>query len=250
MVRSAQNQKLTAVLDIVQCILFNGLTFSGLNTNMIEVIVIDDHDLVRMGICRLLEDVPRLKVVAAGRSGEEAVTLAKQHEPDVVLMDVRMPGMGGLEATRKIKKHYPEMAVLAVTACIGDPYPSKLLQAGASGFITKEASLAEMTLAIQKVHLGQKYLSPEIAQRLALNAYDGNPNRGGPFADLSDRELQIAMLIVSCKKVQEISDSLFLSPKTVNTYRYRLFAKLHIDSDVELALLAVKHGLLDPSEAL
>ena len=217
---------------------------------MIEVIVIDDHDLVRMGICRLLGDVSGLKVVAEGRSGEEAVVLAKQFQPDVMLMDVRMPGMGGLEATRKIKKQYPEIAILTVTACIGDPYPSKLLQAGASGFITKEASLDEMTLAIKKVHLGQKYLSPEIAQRLALNAYDGTPNRDGPFTDLSDRELQIAMLIVSCKKVQEISDSLFLSPKTVNTYRYRLFAKLNIESDVELALLAVKHGLLDPSEAL
>jgi two-component system invasion response regulator UvrY len=216
---------------------------------MIQVIVIDDHDLVRMGICRLLEDVAGVKVIGEGRSGEEAVLLAKEHQPDVILMDVRMPGMGGLEATRKIKRLYPDIAIVVVTACIGDPYPSKLLQAGAAGFITKEANLAEMTLAIQKVHLGQKYLSPEIAQRLALNAYDGNPQKDGPFADLSDRELQIAMLIVSCKKVQEISDSLFLSPKTVNTYRYRLFAKLNIESDVELALLAVKHGLLDPSEA-
>ena len=216
---------------------------------MIQVIVIDDHDLVRMGICRLLEDVAGVKVIGEGRSGEEAVLLAKEHQPDVILMDVRMPGMGGLEATRKIKRLYPDIAIVVVTACIGDPYPSKLLQAGAAGFITKEANLAEMTLAIQKVHLGQKYLSPEIAQRLALNAYDGNPQKDGPFADLSDRELQIAMLIVSCKKVQEISDSLFLSPKTVNTYRYRLFAKLYIESDVELALLAVKHGLLDPSEA-
>jgi len=216
---------------------------------MIQVIVIDDHDLVRMGICRLLEDVAGVKVIGEGRSGEEAVLLAKEHQPDVILMDVRMPGMGGLEATRKIKRLYPDIAIVVVTACIGDPYPSKLLQAGAAGFITKEANLAEMTLAIQKVHLGQKYLSPEIAQRLALNAYDGNPQKDGPFADLSDREQQIAMLIVSCKKVQEISDSLFLSPKTVNTYRYRLFAKLNIESDVELALLAVKHGLLDPSEA-
>lgn len=217
---------------------------------MIQVIVIDDHDLVRMGICRLLEDVSSVKVVAEGRTGEDAVILAKEHQPDVILMDVRMPGMGGLEATRMIKRRFPDIAIVAVTACVGDPYPSKLLQAGAAGFITKEADLSEMTLAIQKVHLGQKYISPEIAQRLALNAYDGNPQRDGPFADLSDRELQIAMLIVSCKKVQEISDSLFLSPKTVNTYRYRLFAKLNIESDVELALLAVKHGLLDPSEAL
>jgi len=216
---------------------------------MIQVIVTDGHDLVRMGMCRLLEDVAGVKVIGEGRSGEEAVLLAKEHQPDVILMDVRMPGMGGLEATRKIKRLYPDIAIVVVTACIGDPYPSKLLQAGAAGFITKEANLAEMTLAIQKVHLGQKYLSPEIAQRLALNAYDGNPQKDGPFADLSDRELQIAMLIVSCKKVQEISDSLFLSPKTVNTYRYRLFAKLNIESDVELALLAVKHGLLDPSEA-
>lgn len=216
---------------------------------MINVIVVDDHDLVRVGIVRLLEDKKGIKVVAEGKSGEDAVHLAKELDPDVILMDVRMPGMGGLEATRKIKKLFPDIKILNVTACIGDPYPSKLLQAGSSGFITKESDIDEIEKAIIKINAGQKYLSPEIAQRMALNKFDEDGKHDGPFGELSERELQIALMIVACKKVQEISDTLFLSPKTVNTYRYRLFEKLGIQGDVELALLAVKHGLLDPSES-
>lgn len=212
---------------------------------MVDLIVVDDHDLVRMGLVKLLSDVEGLRVVAEGNSGEQAIKLAKHHEPDVMLMDVRMPGVDGIEATRKINRILPDIKVIAVTACDDDPFPTRLLQAGASGYLTKGASTEEMVKAIKTVIAGQKYLTAEIAQKLALNSLGASDN---PFNDLSDREMQIAILICSCKKVQEISDKLCLSPKTVNTYRYRIFDKLGLSSDVELTHLAIRHGLLEPQE--
>ncbi|TCS42605.1 DNA-binding NarL/FixJ family response regulator [Reinekea marinisedimentorum] len=212
---------------------------------VVELIVVDDHDLVRFGLVRLLSDVEGIRVVADGDSGEAAVKLAKKHEPDVILMDVRMPGMDGIEATRKILRQFPDIKIIAVTACGDDPFPSRLLQAGASGYLTKGASTDEMLKAIKTVMAGQKYLTPSIAQKLALQSFSGS---GNPFNDLSDREMQIATMICSCKKVQEISDKLCLSPKTVNTYRYRVFEKLSVSSDVELTHLAIRHGLLEPQE--
>lgn len=212
---------------------------------MIQVIVVDDHDLVRMGLVRLLGDADGIEVIRQGASGEDAIRLAKEHEPDVIMMDVRMPGIGGIEATRKIHRQFPDIKIIAVTACGDDPFPARLLQAGAAGYLTKGASSEEMVLAVRTVVAGQKYLAPNVAQKLALQ----NVGAGGsPFSELSDREMQIATMICSCKKVQEISDKLCLSPKTVNTYRYRIFDKLGISSDVELTHLAIRHGILEPNE--
>ncbi len=211
---------------------------------MIRVLVVDDHDLVRMGIVSLLSGSNKIQVVAEASSGEEAIDLAKQHEPDVVLMDIRMPGMGGLEATRKLLRQNEDVRVIAVTACAEDPFASRLLQAGAAGYMTKGATADEMIMAVLKVKSGQRYISPEIAQRMALKPF-ATQEDACPFDLLSDREMQISILIVNCVKVQEISDQLFLSPKTVNTYRYRIFEKLEISSDVELTRLAIRHGIID-----
>jgi two-component system, NarL family, invasion response regulator UvrY len=211
---------------------------------LIKVLVVDDHDLVRAGITRMLADIEGLQVIGQAESGEEALKKARELKPDVVLMDVKMPGIGGLEATRKLIRSHPDIKVLAVTACEEDPFPTWLLQAGAAGYLTKGAALDEMVRAIRMVFAGQRYISPPIAQQLALKAFEPQTN-GSPFELLSEREVQIALMIASCQKVQNISDKLCLSPKTVNTYRYRIFDKLAISSDVELALLAVRHGMVD-----
>ncbi|WP_375738279.1 UvrY/SirA/GacA family response regulator transcription factor [Pseudomonas boanensis] len=211
---------------------------------MIRVLVVDDHDLVRTGITRMLADVDGLQVVGQAESGEEAIKKARELKPDVVLMDVKMPGIGGLEATRKLLRSHTDLKVVAVTACEEDPFPTRLLQAGAAGYLTKGAGLDEMIQAIRQVFAGQRFISPQIAQQLALKSFQ--PQAGSsPFDLLSEREIQIALMIANCQKVQSISDKLCLSPKTVNTYRYRIFDKLSISSDVELALLAVRHGMVD-----
>lgn len=211
---------------------------------MINVLVVDDHDLVRTGIRRMLADVPGLSVVGEAGSGEEALLRVRELKPDLVLMDVKMPGIGGLEATRKINRSHPEIKVIAVTACDEEPFPSRLLQAGASGYLTKGAALEEMIKAIRQVFGGHRYISADIAQQLALKQFQPQGD-ASPFDQLSEREMQIALMIAECQKVQAISDKLCLSPKTVNTYRYRIFEKLDITSDVELAMLAVRHGMVD-----
>ena len=210
---------------------------------MIRVMVADDHDLVRSGISRMLGDVQGIKVVAQAASGEEAVDCYREFAPDVTLMDIRMPGIGGLEATRKICQINPHARIIAVTACADELFPAKLIEAGAMGYVTKSTDISEMVTAIRNVFTGKKYIDPDIAQQLALRAIE--PESASPFQQLSQREMQIAMMIVHCEKVQTISEKLCLSPKTVNSYRYRMFDKLNISSDVELTHLAIRHELID-----
>ena len=212
---------------------------------MISILIADDHDLVRTGLGRMLADVDDLQVIGEDTSGEEALRLCRELRPDVVLMDVKMPGIGGLEATRALVRQLPTVRVIAVSACDDDPFPSRLLQAGAAGFVTKGAPFSEVLQAIRKVVAGQRYLSQEVAAQMALRQLDGREQGVSPFEQLSERELQIALMVVNCAKVQEIADKLHLSPKTVNSYRYRLFEKLGIGGDVELTRLAIQHGLID-----
>jgi len=211
-----------------------------------RILVVDDHDLVRMGIVRMLADVNGYQVVGDAKSGEEAVSKMRSLMPDVVLMDVKMPGMGGLEATKKLLSINPEVKIIAVTACDDNLYPTRLMQAGAVGYVTKGAEFNEITDAINKVICGQLYMSNSIAQQLALRNFAGNNSQESPFEKLSQRELQTAMLIANGQKVNDIAQAFSVSPKTVNSYRYRIFEKLNINSDVELTLLAVKHNFLDP----
>jgi len=194
----------------------------------------------------MLADVDGYHVVGEAKSGEEALTKARILKPDVVLMDVKMPGMGGLEATKKLLTVNPVIKIIAVTACDDDVYPTRLMQAGAVGYVTKGAEFAEITDAINKVIRGDLYMSNSIAQQLALRTFSGNGSQESPFEKLSQRELQTAMLIANGQKVNDIANTFCVSPKTVNSYRYRIFEKLDINSDVELTLLAVKHNLLDP----
>ncbi|WP_163005725.1 response regulator transcription factor GacA, partial [Pseudomonas viridiflava] len=147
---------------------------------MIRVLVVDDHDLVRTGITRMLADIDGLQVVGQADSGEESLKKARELKPDVVLMDVKMPGIGGLEATRKLLRSHPDIKVVAVTVCEEDPFPTRLLQAGAAGYMTKGAGLAEMVQAIRLVFAGQRYISPQIAQQLALKSFQPQVNNS-PF---------------------------------------------------------------------
>jgi two-component system invasion response regulator UvrY len=154
----------------------------------IEILLADDHDLVRAGIGRMLADIPDMIVVGHATSGEEAVSMCRELQPDVVLMDIRMPGIGGLEATRKIVSRDPGIKVIAVSAWDDDPLPARLLQAGASGYVAKGAPFEDVIKAIRKVMAGQRYLSANVAEQMALKRFDNS--EGSPFERLSERELR------------------------------------------------------------
>ena len=212
---------------------------------MIRTLIVDDHELFRVGLSRVLADISVIDVVACADSGELAVELSRELLPHVVLMDIVMPGIGGLEATRRIIRLEKDINIVMVTACRDEPYPSQSLKAGACGYVTKSSSLDELTTAIRRAYSGQRFVSADVAQKLALRSLDKQDVC--PFEQLSGREMQITLMVINCHRVNEISNNLHLSPKTVNSYRYRIFEKLKVSSDVELALLAVKHGMIHPS---
>lgn len=211
---------------------------------MIKVLVVDDHDLVRMGISRMLSDSADIEVVGEADSGDMAIKLAKQLRPDVVLLDVNMPNIGGLEATKRLIQLDMGIKILAVSSMSAQPYPSMLIKAGVNGYITKGTPLDEMIRAIKKIDQGGRYFSQDVAEQLADVLLSDNAS--SPFDLLSDREKQVAMMVVNCQSPQQIADQLFVSVKTINTYRYRIYEKVGVDSDVKLTHLAIRHGLIQP----
>ncbi|MDE0421655.1 MAG: response regulator [Gammaproteobacteria bacterium] len=211
---------------------------------MIRTIIADDQSLFRAGIKRLLRDIRAIDVVAEADTGEEAVDLARRLNPHVVSLEIMMPGIGGLEAARRILKMETGTQIVMLSAAWDAPYPMQALRAGACGFVTKRGSPQEVVAAIKRAYAGKRFVSSDIAQQLAFRSVD-DPIES-PFDNLSSRELQITLMVINCQRVNDISANLHLSPKTVNSYRYRIFDKLNVGSDVELALLAVKHGMINP----
>jgi len=204
--------------------------------------LVDDHDLVRSGIKRILTDVGDIEVVAEAGSGEQAVRQAREIRPDVILMDLSMPGIGGMEATRKITRSMPDAKIIAVTIHEDEPFPARLLEAGAVGYLTKGCDVREIIDAIKSVYLGEQYLTPGVAQKLALSFV--NHRDKAPLEELTQRETQVMLMIVKGEPNKRISEKLCLSPKTTSTYRYRLFEKLGVINDVELTRFAIRHGLI------
>lgn len=208
----------------------------------IRVMLVDDHDLIRYGLRRLLEDQSGIEVVDEARSGEEALEKVRTVKPDVVLMDINMPGIGGFEATSRLNKTGADCRVIVLTVHSEGPLPKRILEAGAVGYLTKGCPVEEMVEAIQRVNAGQRYIAPSIAQQLALSML---PGESSMLDLLSQRELQVLIMISQGMRTNAISDKLALSPKTVSTYRKRLHEKLDVSNDVEMMHLAIKHGLLD-----
>lgn len=210
---------------------------------MISVLLVDDHQLVRTGIQALLNSDNGIQVIAVADSGEKAVEMMGELTPDVVLMDVSMPGIGGVEASRRILRQYPDAKIIGLSAYNDGPIPQQLLKLGVLGFISKSSSADEMICAIRKAVEGQRYLCNDVANNLAFQNLLGDQQ--SPFAKLSRRETEIVTLILQGKTIPEMAEMLAISSKTVNTYRYRLYDKLKIKNDVELTRLAVKFGHLD-----
>ncbi len=210
---------------------------------MIRVLLVDDHELVRTGFRHILAADPGIEVVGEAESGEQALKQVQALRPDLVLMDVNMPGIGGIEATRKIKRQHPDTQIIAVTIHADAPFPEQLHEAGALGYLTKGCPADELFEAIRTVAAGKPFVSSEVSRKLTLARLTGvDPDT--PFSSLSQREMQVLLMITQGHKTQEISDALCLSPKTVSTYRHRLFEKLNVDTDVDLTHLALRYGLI------
>ena len=211
---------------------------------MIRVLLVDDHALFRTGLTSVLGEAGDIEVMGDVGSGEEAIDLLRNLAVDLVLMDVNMPGIGGIEATRKIVRHQPEVKIVAVTALSDDPFPNQLLDAGARGYISKGCPAEELFQAIRSVMAGDHYISTDVAQKLALG-HVARQESDSPLNKLSPREMQVMMMIVTGQGTQDISDALFLSPKTVSTYRHRLYEKVGVANDVELTHFAIRHDVID-----
>jgi len=210
---------------------------------MIKILLVDDHKLVRSGIRRILDADPGIDVIGEAQNGEDAIHMARELKPDIVLMDVSMPGIGGLEATRKMVHFDANIRIIALSVHRDDPFPARLLEAGAMGYVTKDCAAEEIISAVRKVHDGERYIDAELARQLALSKLPGY--KKSPLEGLSQREMQVLLMVVQGRPIQDISDQLFISPKTVSTYRYRLFEKLGVSNDVELTRLAMRYGLID-----
>ena len=210
---------------------------------MIKVFLVDDHELVRTGIEVLLNSEDDIDVVGVSNCGESALEMLDTITPDVVLMDVNMPGIGGGEACRRVLQKFPEVKVIALSVHNDGPIPQQLLKLGALGFISKGSPVDEMVCAIRAVHGGKRYLCSEVANNLAFQGLPGA--KESPFEKLSQRESEVANLILQGKSIKDMSDMLVLSDKTINTYRYRLYEKLKIKNDLELTRLAIKFNYID-----
>jgi len=208
---------------------------------MITVLLVDDHEIVREGIKHIVKNLGTINIIGEANSGEQALEFAREYRPHIVLMDVSMKGIGGIEATRKIKKAYPEIKVIGLTVHTDTPSAASLLKAGAMGYVTKGCAVEEIRTAIETVHAGGRYVAADVAQGLALSLLPGGSET--PFSKLSQREMQVMMMVTRGQSIQAISDLLCLSPKTISTYRYRLYEKLNVENDVELTRLAIRHGI-------
>lgn len=211
----------------------------------IKVIVVDDHTIVRDGICALLALVKDIDVVGEASSGSEALKMLKSLEPDVVLMDIAMPDMGGLEATRYICKEYPKMKVIALTQHDDKEFVFPVIEAGASGFISKMAASSELAAGIRSVFRGDSYVSPSVAKVL-IEDYQQKGIRGShdPYRQLTEREREVLRLVAEGHTTQEIADALVISPKTVEGHKTSLMTKLDIHNRTELIKYALRKGII------
>ncbi|MAW33689.1 MAG: DNA-binding response regulator [Proteobacteria bacterium] len=207
----------------------------------IRTILVDDHAVVRMGFMLLLKGAGDIEVIAEGESGEDAIKLVSELTPDVTVMDISMPGIGGLEAIDRILSKMPDSKILVLSAHEDEMHASRVLKAGAIGYLTKRSAAEELIKAIRQVSQGKTYLEPSIAQRLAVQQFSGGKS---PIDSLSEKEFKVFIALANGQSVQEIADVMSLSPRTVGTHLYNIKQKLEASNSAELALIAMRAGLI------
>jgi two-component system response regulator NreC len=211
----------------------------------IRVLVADDHTMVRKGLCSLLEAKPDIEVVGEAEDGREAVEKVEALLPDVVLMDITMPRLNGLEATRQIKRLFPKVKIVALTMYTNEEYIQQFLQAGASGYVVKQAAPAELISAIQAVYRGDSFLSPLIS-RTVIDEYlkRTEPAASSEQAKLTDREREVLQLIAEGCSNRDIAQKLQISIKTAGVHRTNLMEKIGIHNVTDLVKYALRKGII------
>jgi two-component system invasion response regulator UvrY len=210
---------------------------------MIRVLLVDDHAVVRMGFRLLLQSVAEVSVIGEADSGEAACQLYPELNPDVVVMDLAMPGMGGLEALRRIRARHPQAQVLTLSAHDDPMHARRAMQEGALGFLSKRSAPEALLEAVTVVAGGGRYIDPVLAQKLALAEFDGGAK--SPVERLSEREFEVFVRLAGGATVQRIAQDLNLSASTIGTHLYNIKQKLGVVNQSELTLIAIRHGLIE-----
>ena len=210
---------------------------------MVKILIADDHQLVREGMRRILEEEEDFTIVGEAADGKEALEIIEQSEVDVVLMDVAMPGLDGVEATRRlVKKKRPATRVVIVTMYADEHHAARLLRMGALGYVVKDSAPSELAEAIRTVHQGRRFVSESLREALALRFVDG-PDRE-PMDSLTNREFQVLRRLAAGATHREIAEELSISAKTVDAHRLNLLAKLNLRNNAELTNFAMQHGFI------
>ena len=209
----------------------------------LKILIADDHPVVRQGLKSMLDADPEFDVVGEARDGDEAFDLAHKVEWDVAVLDYSMPGRGGVELLADVKHDYPEKPVLILSIYPEDPHGLRALKAGAAGYLSKESAGEELTAAVKKVATGGRYISPALAEKLALRLTPEQERP--PHERLSDREYRVMWMLASGKTLHQIAEEMRLSPSTVSTYRGRILKKLALSTNVDLVHYAMKHRLIE-----
>lgn len=208
---------------------------------MIRVLIADDHAIVREGLKRILADDSSVETIAEASDGQEAARLVRAHKPDVVLLDISMPGRSGIDALAEIQSASASTRILILSMHPEDQYAIRCLREGAAGYLTKESAPELLLNAIRKIHSGGKYVSPTLAEQLATNLYVEREK--APHEALSDRELQVLVMIGAGDTVSHIADKLCVSVKTVSTYRARILEKMDMHNNAQLMRYAIDNRL-------
>jgi NarL family two-component system response regulator LiaR len=212
--------------------------------DIITVMIVDDHEMVRHGAAGYLEAQDDIHVIAEAASGEEALSLAKEHVPDVVLMDLVMPGLDGVEATRRLKDESPRSQIIILTSFHEDEHIFPALQAGAISYLLKDVKAAELVEAVRRASSGEATLHPRVAERVIKEFRVGDPNRQRLFTDLTEREMEVLKLIAAGNSNQKIADQLVISLGTVKGHVSNILSKLHLADRTQAAVYAWKEGLI------
>jgi len=209
----------------------------------INVLLVDDHSVVRMGFKMLIDSEKDMQVIAEAETGEEGIIKFQEIKPDVIVMDITMPGIGGLEAIERIIAKDKNTKILVLSAHEDSVHPKRVLSAGAIGYLTKRSAAEELINAIRTVGSGKKYIESSVAQQLAITQLSGEND---PTEVLSDREFEVFISLAKGKSTNEIADTMCLSPRTVGTHLYNIKQKLNANNSAEIALIAIRCGLLEP----